>query len=88
MRAQAKLLWGALTRVCAKEALPKIQELPIQAVSALIRTLLRELADEDRPDLALTESAVEGLIYRVAFLQIQDHLLQTQSTAGQRERVA
>ena len=84
MRDQAKRVWVILTSICEKEGLPKINELPLQAVSALIRVLLRDLSEIDSADLELSESAVEEAVYRVAFLQIQDHMLQTQSTAGQR----
>ena len=85
---QAKRIWTTLTAICEREGLPRINELPIQAISALIRVLLRDLAEIDAPHLDLTEAIVEEAVYRVAFLQIQDHLLQTQSTAGQRERLA
>lgn len=84
MEKQAKLMWHALAKVCGREPLPKMKELPIQAVSALIRTLLRELRAIDAPDLVLTETMIEDVIYRVAFLQIQDHLLQTQPNATRR----
>lgn len=86
MRKQSKLVWSTLTDICEREGLPKINELPIQAISALIRVLLRDLNEVDAPDLELTKNAVEEAVYRVAFLQIQDHLLQTQSTVGQRVR--
>jgi hypothetical protein len=88
MQKQAKRVWSTLTAICEREGLPKINELPIQAISALIRALLRDLAESDASHLELTEAMVEEAVYRVAFLQIQDHLLQTQSTAGQRERLA
>ena len=85
MERYAKAIWQALQNVCAQAALPKIRELPLQAISAFIRTLLRELRESDAPNLEISNAQIEETIYRVAFLQIQDHLLQTQPLA-QRHR--
>lgn len=86
MQNQGKRIWAKLIEICQREGLPKINELPIQAISALIRILMKDLKEIDSPDLELTNPMLEEIVYRIAFFQIQDHLLQTQSTAGQRAR--
>lgn len=88
MKTQAKTLWDTLIDVCDREGLPKIDELPMQAMSAVIRVLLRDLSEMDEPDLELSNGHVEEVIYRVALLQIKDHLIQTQATAAQKRKSA
>jgi len=85
MEGYARLLWDVIRKAVEKAGLPKIKELPIQAISAILRTWLQELATVDAPELEITERMLEDIVYRVAFLQIQDHLLQTHSTAAERK---
>ncbi|MEM6819700.1 MAG: ATP-binding protein [Pseudomonadota bacterium] len=77
MKDQASQFWRVLLAVCEREGLPKIEELPMQAISAVIRALLRDLSEMDESSLELTSGHTEEVIYRVALLQIKDHLIQT-----------
>ena len=85
METYSHLLWDVIRKAVEKAGLPKIRELPIQAISAVLRTWLQELASIDAPGLEVTERMLEDIVYRVAFLQIQDHLLQTHSTVAERK---
>lgn len=73
----ANLIWACIENAMHKHEIPSVAELPMQAIAALIRALVRDLAEQDCSDFELDEAAVIVVLERVALLQIIDHALQT-----------
>ena len=75
MAAQTEIIWDTLQQVLRQEKVGVLKEVPMQAMMALVRMLLRVLGDLDEGQLTLSPRQVEDAIYRVAILQLQDHAL-------------
>lgn len=73
---QVKKIWRILTAVMGEVNLGPIKELPMQAVVALIRSVLKTLSREDKKELSLSDELIEKLVKRVALNQIESHILQ------------
>lgn len=69
----ASKIWLLIETICRREHVPKTDELPMQALIALLRYLLQRLSDLDSEQLDMDDKFIEEAIYQVAFLQIEDH---------------
>lgn len=76
---QTDRIWRQLHLAFRRENIPKTKELPMQALTALIRWLLEALSHLDDPTLELEDKLIDESIYRVALTQLEDHAYQTAS---------
>jgi len=65
LEAQASAIWTRLEQIRREQGLSKVDELPMQGLTALLRGLLRTLAAEDADDLVLRRPAIDEGIYGV-----------------------
>lgn len=73
---QSKSIWSQIESVIQERELKHAGELPMQAVVALIRNLLRYAQEKDAKDFCLTDKLIRQRIKKVAISNIENHLLQ------------
>ncbi len=74
-------LWTTITDICEAQGYSTIGELPMQAVTALLRTLLVQLSLIDDPDLLVESSLICDVFDSVARHQVFDHLMSSKTYA-------
>ena len=70
---QAATIWETLHALMRSEQVPRCEELPMQALMAMIVRVLEYLAEQDRETLELDRRTIEEATLEVALLQIVDH---------------
>jgi len=78
----AVAVWTVIADFRRRDNPPATGELPMQALAALLRWLLKTLHDRDAADLALEEPTIEEAYERVAREQIRDHFGSLNSGKG------
>ena len=71
----AHSIWSTIAALCDKQGFARIDELPMQGVIALLRTVLVQLSLNDGPKLKLSDDLIVDAFESVASHQIFDHLI-------------
>lgn len=74
---QSTRILTQLKSVMVERSLPTNGELPMQAIIALIRRLLKEVQKIDSKDLQMSDTLIAESIKRVAIINIENHVYQT-----------
>lgn len=69
-------IYTTLLSTLQRCGVPKMKQFPVQPIMAVIRRLLRDLADIDSPTLVLQQEMVERAVYDVALTQMSDYAWQ------------
>lgn len=82
MADQTSQIYTTLLATLQRTGVPKMKEFPVQPIMAVIRRLLRDLADLDSPTLILEQEMIERAVYEVALMQMSDYAWQVSPEAG------
>ena len=84
----AHSIWATITELCEKKGFTKVGELPMQGITALLRTVLVQLSLADAPDLDLSTTLIVDAFESVSSHQIFDHLMLSQVYATRLAKAA
>jgi len=84
---QSSRIWTQIKSVMMERGIEDRGELPMQAIIALIRSLLRYAQLQDSDDLILSDKLIRQRIKKVAIVNIENHMIQIQYEAKSSKRI-